>query len=181
MVDKTDEKQVSGQGKRFDWIAIYDGWRLGQSAEGLAQTFGLKPSTITMRCSWLDQHFPPCAPRRRLAELNLLFDRAQADLESGDLAQAERRAKAVTALIRAGRALQDWSEHMNTDVSDQTGAPDRETASSDTHDYRAELAARLHRLGANLQEKSADCGDHRSKVSGGVPASAQPLADLGET
>jgi len=181
MVENSDEQTPSGLGKRFDWVAIYEGWRSGESADQLAETFGLKASTIHLRCGWLDQNFPPWAPRRRLAELNLLLCRAQGDLETGDLAQAERRAKAVTALIRAGRALHDWSEHMNTDVSNQTGAPDRETASSETHDYRAELAARLHRLGANLQEKSADCGEHRSQISGGVPTSTQPLANLGET
>ncbi|WP_421857855.1 hypothetical protein [Oceanicaulis sp.] len=143
----------TGGGRRFDWIAIHEGWRAGQSAEHLAEAFKLKPKTITDRCGWIDQHFPSPAPARMIAELNRRLEAALAALDQGEAGQAERQAKTIAALIKAGRDLKHWSETMTQ--TETGGAPARKTEepAGDERDYYAELDRRLDRLAEHLRAK----------------------------
>jgi len=176
MVEKTGEAPTqtrSGAGKRFDWVAIHRDWRAGRTAEELAEAYGLSASTVKLRCVWIDQNFPPADPVRRLSELDQRLIQAQQALDSGALAQAERIAKTVTALIRAGRALQDWSTVMTEkDTIDRaTGAkPDREVVEREHKDAKAELERRIHRLADHLRREHR-LPDPDDPASGAPPAS----------
>lgn len=162
--------------RRVNWIAIYDGWRRGGTAEALAREHGLKPATVDVRCSWIDQHFPPGAPARTLADLGRRLEQAQAALDAGELGEAERLAKTVTALVRAGRALEAWSRDMMKQDADPAGAPESEDAPREIKDYRAELERRLDRLAAHLKTQGAARSDDRDRAGPADPS----LAGLGE-
>ncbi|WP_306017190.1 hypothetical protein [Oceanicaulis sp. MMSF_3324] len=144
-------------GKRFDWIAIHEGWRAGESADALAAAYGLKAKTITDRCGWIDQHFPPPTPVRLIAELNRRLLKAMARLDDGDPGQAERQAKTIAALIRAGRDLKQWSETMTEQTTGGTPAAQAEAAKGEQRDYHAELERKLTRLQSHLL--SRDMGE----------------------
>ena len=87
-----------------DWAAIHERYLAGETEEALAKIYGLAPSTLKERCRWITQAFPPGAPTRMLAALIRRLEEAQARLEAGEALDAERRAKAVTALVKAARA-----------------------------------------------------------------------------
>ena len=140
-------------GKRFDWVAIHEGWRAGQTAETLAEAFGPKVKTIIQRCVWIDQFFPPPAPARMIAELNHRLLEAMTRLDDGDAVQAERLAKTIAALIRAGRDLKQWSETMTDNKTGGTPAAQAEAPQGEKQDYHAELERRLTRLQAHLLSK----------------------------
>ncbi len=155
-------------GKRFDWVAIHEGWRAGESADALAEAYGLKASTIILRCGWIDENFPAPAPVRLIAELNRRLERAMARLDEGDAAQAEKQARTLAALIRAGRDLKQWSETMTEQKTGATPAVQAEAPQGEKRDYHAELERRLTRLQSHLLSK--DMGEsakrERSAPSG---------------
>ena len=151
-------------GRRFDWIAIHEGWRAGESADALAAAYGLKAKTITDRCGWIDQHFPAPAPVRLIAELNRRLEQAMARLDDGDPGQAERQAKTIAALIRAGRDLKQWSETMTEQTSGGQPAGKAEASKGEPRDYHAELERRLTRLQTHLLSK--DMGETAERARG---------------
>lgn len=151
-------------GKRFDWIAIHEGWRAGQTAETLAEAFGPKVQTIIQRCGWIDQFFPPPAPARMIAELNHRLLEAMTRLDEGDAAQAEKQARTIAALIRAGRDLRQWSETMTEQKTGGMPAAQAEAPESEKRDYHAELERRLTRLQAHLLSK--DMGESTERERG---------------
>ncbi|WP_273019540.1 hypothetical protein [Oceanicaulis sp. UBA2681] len=157
----------TGAGRRYDWIAIHEGWRAGQGAEHLAEAFGLKPKTITDRCGWIDQHFPPPAPARMIAELNRRLEAALAALDAGDAGKAERQAKTIAALIKAGRDLKHWSETMTHTDKGGASAVNTEESAGDERDYYAELDRRLDRLAEHLRAKGV--GAHSDPSGGEAP------------
>ncbi|HBU61220.1 MAG: hypothetical protein CMH91_09925 [Oceanicaulis sp.] len=140
-------------GRRFDWIAIHEGWRAGESADALAEAYGLKASTIILRCGWIDENFPAPAPVRLIAELNRRLERAMARLDEGDAAQAEKQARTIAALIRAGRDLKQWSETMTEQKTGATPAAQAEAPQGEKRDYYAEVDRRLDRLAEHLRAK----------------------------
>jgi len=72
----------------------------------------------------------------RVAEaLRTLLDEAHVALGGGDPAEAERRAKAVSALVRAERELAEFAAAAATAVAEEDGER-----------MRAELFSRLDRL-----------------------------------
>ena len=83
MVEIDSESRRIGP-RNVDWIAVYDGWLRGGSAEHLAQQFGLRPKTVSLRCGWVDQHFPPGAPTRLIVSFAQALADAHALLESDE-------------------------------------------------------------------------------------------------
>lgn len=154
-------------GRRFDWVAIHEGWRAGQSAESLAKAHKLTVRTITERCGWIDQFFPPPAPARLIAELNRRLVEAMSRLDEGDAAQAERLAKTIAALIRAGRDLRQWSETMTEHKTGAKPAAQAEAPQGEKRDYYAELDRRLDRLAEHLRSKGV--GAQSDASGGGTP------------
>jgi hypothetical protein len=156
-------------GKRFDWVAIHEGWRSGQTAETLAEAFGPKVKTIIQRCVWIDQFFPPPAPARMIAELNHRLLEAMTRLDEGDAAQAEKQARTIAALIRAGRDLRQWSETMTEQKTGGPTATQAEAPEGEKRDYYAEVDRRLDRLAEHLRAK----GMGAQSDAGGDPARCQ--------
>ncbi|WP_440957523.1 hypothetical protein ACFELO_09480 [Oceanicaulis sp. LC35] len=151
-------------GKRFDWVAIHEGWRAGQTAETLAEAHGLKANTIIGKCVWIDQFFPPPAPARLIAELNRRLEQAMSRLDEGDAAQAEKQARTIAALIRAGRELKQWSETMSEQKTGGMPAAQAEAPQGEKRDYHAELERRLTRLQSHLLSK--DMGEQAERERG---------------
>jgi len=141
---------ASGRGRRFDWIAIYEGWKRGRSAQALAREHGLGADTVALRCGWIDQNFPPGAPARLLVSFARRLDEAHQVLERGETVEAERRARALTALIRAARALEEWTmEQKSKPASALTAEADREDE-LDLKSARAALEGRLDAIARTL-------------------------------
>jgi uncharacterized protein YciW len=86
-----------------------------------------------------------------------------AALDDGDAGKAERQAKTIAALIKAGRDLKHWSETMTQ--TETGGAPAaHEEQAGDERDYYAELDRRLDRLAEHLRAKGVGA---QSDPSGG--------------
>lgn len=168
-----------------DWAAIHERYLAGESEVALAEVYGMAPTTLKERCRWIAQAFPPGAPMRVLAALIRRLEEAQAKLESGEPLEAERRAKAVTALVRAARALESWSMDK---AKTPRSAPSHQEADPAHEDPRAELERRLlHLLDFELKQEGRGEGagadpaqpshDHRCDGDG----AALPVEQLGET
>ena len=93
-----------------DWSALYELWRGGAPPGQLADAFDISESVLVERCRWLDEAFPAQAPFTLRRQFMVQLHEAQAALEAKPPLEAERRAKALIALIRAARALEDWSQ-----------------------------------------------------------------------
>ena len=119
------------------WVAIYERWQAGQSARQIAKVFDISERKIALRCGWIDQHFPPGAPARLMTHFTRELDEARKVLDAGEGVDAERRAKAILALVKAARALEDWS-------MDKSKIADSATSSHEAaYDPKAELERRL--------------------------------------
>jgi hypothetical protein len=139
MVEKADKKQP-GRGKA-DWAALYERWRGGDTAEALAQAFALSPVTVAERCRWLDQAFAPTDTMRLRHGFARGLVEAEAALGRGEAAEAERRAKALIALIRAARALEELAD-AETDAAAAAGGD----FDDEPFDPKAELEAKIRRF-----------------------------------
>lgn len=158
MVEIAKPKRKTGP-RKVDWVSLYDGWTRGRSAESLAEEYGLVLKTVTTRCGWLDQNFPPGAPGRLIASFTRTLDAAYALLESGQPIEAERYAKAIQALLRAARAMEEWSMDRRKPVAQTATEKDAEVQIED--DPRAELERRLNRIFDFELKKRVDSGDIR--------------------
>ena len=103
MVEETDETPPSG--RTADWASLYERWRRGEDPGALALAYGLAESTVVERCRWVTKMFPPDAPARLRHRFAARLRAAEAALDCGEPAEAERRAKALIALVRAARTL----------------------------------------------------------------------------
>ncbi|MGE3142286.1 MAG: hypothetical protein AB7L65_03105 [Hyphomonadaceae bacterium] len=81
------------------------------------------------------QESPPRPGGTRAASLEAELAAAEADLAAGDIAEAERRAKAVGALARAAR-----------DVAELKALQAQQPEEEDIEEIRAELERRLFRF-----------------------------------
>jgi hypothetical protein len=187
MVEQADASRRTGP-RNVDWIAVYDGWSRGDSAEHLAARFGMQVKTVSLRCGWIDQHFPPGAPVRLIDSFAQVLDEAHALLESGEAVQAERRAKALSALVRAARALEDWTMDKRKPAGGvKPGAAEHEESGDD--DPRAELERRLRNLlhferKRRAERSAAERGGGQAGLELGDedPSGPHtPLGGLGET
>ena len=136
MVEKKGEALADTQ-IETDWVSVYEGWKDGHSAKHLSRRFGITAELIECRCSWLDQHLTPGTPQGLMAHFSRELDEARKVLDGGDGVDAERRAKALIALVKAARALEDWTL--------ETSKTSNATPANEGHDYdpRAELERRL--------------------------------------
>ena len=134
MVENSEDTAASP--RKADWPALYERWCEGEPAARLAADFNLQEKTIADRCRWLDNMFRRDDP----AILRFRFTRrlhdAEAALDDGSVVEAERKAKALIALIRAARALQDWCEP-------EPAASAAQEAASEPFDAKAALKRAL--------------------------------------
>ncbi|MGJ3231323.1 MAG: hypothetical protein ACFE0P_05965 [Oceanicaulis sp.] len=96
--------------RQVPWAQLHERWRHGETAAQLAQAYNLAESTVYERCRWVDNAFPPEAPAVLRHRFTQRLRAVEAALDGGAPLEAERKAKALIALIRAARALEDWSE-----------------------------------------------------------------------
>lgn len=141
MVEKDSETPKRGP-RKVDWIAVHTRWSEGRSAAWIADQFGLQPATVSLRCGWIDTHFPPTAPARFKATLARRLEASQAALEAGEPIEAERQAKALLAIVRAAKAVEEWI--MDNDAAETPADPGPEANAHD--DPRAELERRIAHL-----------------------------------
>lgn len=182
MVENVSERRKR-QVYTADWAAIHERYLAGETEEALAEVYGLAPTTLKERCRWIARAFPPGAPMRMLAALIRRLEEAQAKLETGEALEAERRAKAVIALVRAARALESWS--MDKPKTPRS-APSHQEADPTHEDPRVELERRLlHLLDYERKRQrggSEDSAQHPSVDPGdgaGPPASLDELGATG--
>ncbi|XBQ16297.1 MAG: hypothetical protein ABL308_00105 [Oceanicaulis sp.] len=165
--------------RNVDWVAVYERWSAGERAGLIADEFGLQPDTVQQRCKWLDQNFPREARSRRAHGFSQALEEAHASLLSGDPAEAERRAKAVFALVRAARAIEDWAgEAPDRDTQGQSGrGGSGEEGAGEKSEARAELERRLARLKDARGRRGA--GSKPQPGSLGDAVDPEPLVHLG--
>jgi len=149
---ETDTKTPRRGPRGVDWIAVHDRWSEGRSAGWIAERFGLTTRYVSNRCSWIDNHFPPFAPVRFKAGLARRLEDAFSALERGEPVEAERRAKALLTILRAAKAVEEWT--MTMDDAAQPAEATPEAKAED--DPRAELERRLgNLLDAELERRAA--------------------------
>jgi hypothetical protein len=175
------EKDGEGAQRRVcavDWASLYERWQAGESEQGLAEAFNLVPETVKWRCRWIDKVFPRFGRVQMLASLVRRLEEADSALTAGEALDAERRAKAVLALIRAARALETWTMDGSK--------PNAETPAGDTLSdgayARAELERRLLHLIDFEEKRQSRAGPalrDPAERSGG-DASPLDLGDMGE-
>ena len=155
---------------RKRWVAIYAAWQAGCSSQELAQKFDLSARTIARKCGWMDRHMPIAPAARLRAEITRGLLDARRTLDTGDGISAERQAKAVVALVKAARALEDWT--MNTSTTASSSETDEET----TYDPKAELERRL--LDYEERERKAELARRAQRQRGRSPG--LELENMGE-
>ncbi|MGX6647071.1 hypothetical protein ACWCOP_03890 [Maricaulaceae bacterium MS644] len=171
MVEIKDEQRPSP--RKADWAALYERWRIGETPEDLALAYGLAPSNVRERCRWVERMFPPDAPARLRHRFARRLMAAEAALDAGSPLEAERRAKALVALVRAARALENWSEPQNA------AAAEAEESGGEPFDAGAELERRLLaqirgerrealRAPADAGAKAGRAGEPESLAEGGT-------------
>ncbi|MEQ8405713.1 MAG: hypothetical protein RKE49_11490 [Oceanicaulis sp.] len=122
--------------RQAPWAVLYERWRRGETAAQLAQVYNLSENTVHERCRWIDNAFPPDAPAVLRHRFTRRLRAVEAALDGGAPLEAERTAKALIALIRAARALEDWSEP-------EPAANAAQEAPSEPFDAKAELKRAL--------------------------------------
>lgn len=167
MVEKDSESTKVGR-RMVDWMAAHDLWTQGHDAAWIADQYGVNRRTIADRCAWIDAHFPPFAPVRFKAALARRLDEALASLERGEAVEAERRAKALQAILRAATAVEDWI--MDNDTAAKPAEPAPEANAHD--DPRAELERRIAYLVAEEFK--------REPYTPGARGSGEATADRGD-
>ena len=164
MVETVKTSRKTGP-RNVDWIAVHELWSEGHGAEWIAERFGLTTRYVQVRLSWIDSHFPPVAPVRFKAALARRLDEALAALERGESVEAERKAKALQAILRAATAVEEWI--MDNDAAAKPAEPSQEANAHD--DPRAELERRIaHLLDRELKRRAAGSGAAESGPDSGV-------------
>lgn len=172
MVETDSESRRIGP-RDTNWVALYDAWIRGASAEHLADTYGLAITTVTQRCGWLDQHFPPGQPVRMIASFTRNLDAARTLLDSGEPLQAERSAKALIALMRAARTLEDWTMDRDKPAADAAPKPEAE-APIDHEELRTALERRLQYLLELELKRQGDTGGGSEGAAGSHENADEP-------
>jgi hypothetical protein len=159
MVEIADEARPSP--RKADRAALYERWRIGETPDELAQAYGLAPCTVRERCRWVERMFPPDTPARLRHRFAQRLMAAEAALDTGSPIEAERRAKALVALVRAARALENWSEPQH---AASAGA---EEGRGEPFDAGAELERRLlEQIGGERRQALRAPADAGAKAGG---------------
>ena len=158
MVEKDTESPKRAP-RGADWIAVHQLWAEGHDAAWIANKFGLTRRYVSSRCGWIDAHFPPGAPLRFKAGLARRLEAVVATLARGEAVEAERHAKALLTIIRAAKAVEEWT--MDSKTAAEPAQPEPEANAQ--HDPRAELERRINNLVAEeFKRKPYTPGAERS-------------------
>jgi hypothetical protein len=122
--------------RKVPWALLYERWRGGATAAQLAEAYNIAEQTVADRCRWIENAFPPDAPAHLRHRFTRRLRAVEGALDEGAPVEAERRAKALIALIRAARALEDWSDPKRA-------APAAKELASEPFDAKAALKRAL--------------------------------------
>ncbi|MGP1274560.1 MAG: hypothetical protein ACQRW7_03975 [Caulobacterales bacterium] len=131
---------------RRDWLAIREAHRAGMSLEGLALREGISSRYLKDGLVWADRIIPASRTASLKLRLEAHLEAAEAALARGETADAEKRARAVSALLKAAISVDDWARLAEI-------ARKAETSEAQTHAHTREalleeLRRRLSRLDA---------------------------------
>lgn len=155
-----------------DWLAIFLEYEAGVSADDLATRLGCQVGTIRNRAS----HYRQVLSRLEMnlgERLKLHLSVAEQAIAAGQTTHAEKAAKAVLAIIRAARSLEQWRGDMQKD-----SVP----GASQTHEEMSieELRAELEQKIARLIEDRANKAEMAQPVqSGAIETDDVELGDPG--
>jgi hypothetical protein len=130
--------------KRRDWFAIREARLAGMSLEGLALKEGITPGYVAEGLQWLERLMPHDRTASLRTKLEHHLEAAERLLADGQALEAERRARAVTAMLKAASGVEDWAR-----LAEAARKAERSEAQTHAHTREAlleELRRRLSRL-----------------------------------
>ena len=92
-----------------DWAAIREARRAGMSLEGLALREGIALQYLKDGLMWVERVLPASRTDSLKVRLEAHLEAAEAALARGEMADAEKRARAVSALLKAAMSVDDWA------------------------------------------------------------------------
>lgn len=131
---------------RRDWLAIREARRGGMSLEALALREGLSAPYIREGLKWVERVAPADKTASLILRLETHLEAAEAALARGEIAAAEKQARAVSTFLKAARSVDDWARLAEIARKTETSE-----AYSDAYTREAlleELRRRLSRLAA---------------------------------
>ncbi|MCC5980873.1 MAG: hypothetical protein JJU26_04045 [Oceanicaulis sp.] len=138
--------------KRRDWFAIRDARLAGMSLEGLALKEGITPGYVAEGLQWLERLMPHDRTAILRAKLERHLEAAESLLADGKPLEAERQARAVTAMLKAASGVEDWAR-----LAEAARQAERSEAQTHAHTRDAlleELRRRLSRLDGGPPDKN---------------------------
>lgn len=147
MSRKTENTQ-----KRRDWFAIRDARLAGMSLEGLALKEGLTVRYLADGLCWLERLMPQNRTASLRSKLERHLEAAESLLADGKPLEAERQARAVTAMLKAASGVEDWARL--SEAARQTLASEAQTHAHTREALLEELRRRLSRLDGGPSDKS---------------------------
>lgn len=145
-------RKIDTTPKRRDWFAIREARRAGMSLEGLALKEGITPGYLAEGLSWLERLMPQNRTASLRARLEHHLGAAEALLADGKPLEAERQARAVSAMLKAASGVEDWAR-----LAEAARNAERSEAQTHAHTREAlleELRRRLSRLDGGPSDKS---------------------------
>ena len=142
MVETSDKRSPP----RRDWQAIREAHRAGMSLEGLALREGLSATYLKEGLVWVDRISPASRTTSLKLRLEAHLEAAEEALARGETADAEKRARAVSALLKAAMSVDDWAR-----LAELARKTETSEAQAHAHTREAlleELRRRLSRLDA---------------------------------
>lgn len=103
---ETSEKRAP---PRRDWLAIREARRAGMSLEGLSLREGIGVPYVKEGLQWVERILPASRTASLKARLEAHLEAAEEALARGETADAEKRARAVSALLKAAMSVDDWA------------------------------------------------------------------------
>ena len=131
---------------RRDWLAIREAHRAGMSLEGLSLREGIGVPYLKDGLMWVERILPASKTASLKVRLEAHLEAAEKALARGETADAEKRARAVSALLRAAMSVDDWARLAEIARKTETSE-----AQANVHTREAlleELRRRLSRLDA---------------------------------
>lgn len=138
--------ELQGARDRASWPAMYAAWRAGASVPALAEKYGFNTAYLADGLRAAGRIWPDRLASALGAAMTRELLEAAGALEEGEPGTAEKRARALTALIKAAEALDGWRERAQAAAKDQAmaGIDARDKLEAERRDFleRLERAVR---------------------------------------
>ncbi|MFC4724384.1 hypothetical protein AB6B38_06985 [Glycocaulis abyssi] len=131
---------------RRDWLAIREARRAGMSLEGLALREGIGVPYLKDGLMWVERILPASKTASLKVRLEAHLEAAEEALARGETADAEKRARAVSALLKAAMSVDDWARLA--EIARKTETSEAQAHAHTREALLEELRRRLSRLDA---------------------------------